>query len=80
MNVKELTTVTLMLCVPIFLGASPVHVTMNTLEMELLVMVNSFIYIVKYIAGCVYDMTFIVQVLPLLLLTVALLPSPLPSH
>ena len=38
-----LTTVTLMLHVPTLLGASPVHVTMDTLEMEPLVMVLSHI-------------------------------------
>ena len=39
-----LTTVTLMLHVPLLLGASPVHVTKDTLEMEPLAMViNTFI-------------------------------------
>ena len=38
--VLPLTTVTLMLCVPTLLGASPVHVTKGTLEMEPLAMVN----------------------------------------
>ena len=35
-----LTTVTLMLTVPTILGASPVHVTKDTLEMEPLVKVQ----------------------------------------
>ena len=42
MNVQilPLTTVTLMLTVPTLLGASPVHVTKDTLEMEPLAMVS----------------------------------------
>ena len=44
--------VTLMLTVLTLLGASPVHVTKDTLEMEPLVKVHD------YIVDCVYDMTF----------------------
>ena len=44
MNVVLL-TVTLMLCVPTLLGASPVHVTKDTLEMEPLAWVLSYRYV-----------------------------------
>ena len=43
-----LTTVTLMLHVPTLLGASPVHVTKDTLEMEPLVMVTSYKTVCMY--------------------------------
>ena len=40
-----LTTVTLMLYVPTLLGASPVHVTKDTLEMELSALVKKYIIV-----------------------------------
>ena len=44
-----LTTVTLILCVLTLLGASPVHVTMDTLEMEPLAWVLSYHKMVTYV-------------------------------
>ena len=60
----SLTTVTLMLHVPTLLGASPVHVTKDTLEMEPLATVNFYLHIIIML-NIVCD----IQVLPLPLLS-----------
>ena len=59
MSVSLLTTVTQMLHVPTLLEAIPVHVTMDTVEMALLVMVSIYVHLESIIFGwllifCVY--------------------------